>query len=96
MNVETGEGSRLLQGGRESGVQTFQSQANIAMQILIFVPSPDGATGCVSSDLMHFPNFDVDKRYVHWSKISPLVKTLLDEGAFAEASTLTSYCGGLI
>jgi hypothetical protein len=26
---------------------------------------------------MHFPNFDVDKRYGHWSKISPLGKQFL-------------------
>jgi hypothetical protein len=45
---------------------------------------------------MQFPNFDVDKRYGHWSKISPLGKQTL--GRVHSQKPLRSHrnCDGLI
>ena len=46
------------------------------MQILIR-SDPRGATGLyfeLRRGLIHFPNFDLDKCYGHWSKISPHAK----------------------
>jgi hypothetical protein len=77
VNVETGEGSRLLHGTEIlAGKHSIASTRN-KHKILLFVRElPVGYRLNYEPRrvLVHFLNFGVDKGYSEWSKISPLVK----------------------